>query len=395
MEAIRDPFALTFDADRYRRIIAGKDVIIHCHHYNARIQRTIESPEAIDGKGIFVSACEGVFYEHVTQALGKSVEAERWDVAAALYRHLGFGVLDFSRRAEGTVTAPHSHFVEGWNAGFPDRDTPCCSLSEGFIQAAFAAVGDELVYARETDCMLLGAEACRFEILRGRTAPLTRLPRLTVTGRSGGAVDAYARSPNVDETKIVDALVAMPIVGGADGLIPAFNVYLANMPADIYNLACIRFLEAMDSVGLGSAARTQLSEDAEACGVNTFRGIVSSAEWDVLVGPMLQEEGDTLFGIIAVSNALGWGNWHVLDYDVGESVRLESLNGYEADGVLQFRGDSREPACLMLTGVAAGIMELIHGEGSVTERYGQFLSHEGQCRCCAAASCRVHVEEAE
>jgi len=50
----------------------------------------------------------------------------------------------------------------------------------------------------------------------------------------------------------------MPFYGNNKGLIPAFNVYLANTPADFYNLICIRFMESMKKQGLFNTAKNLL-----------------------------------------------------------------------------------------------------------------------------------------
>ncbi len=42
MTQSHDPFALEYDQESYRRVIAGEEVILHCHHYNSRLQRTLE-----------------------------------------------------------------------------------------------------------------------------------------------------------------------------------------------------------------------------------------------------------------------------------------------------------------------------------------------------------------
>ena len=181
-------------------------------------------------------------------------------------------------------------------------------------------------------------------------------------GEAGGVLDEilarladYREKAQRLQQKIIGALVEMPITGGADGLIPAFGVYLASMPADFYNRVCISFVAEMRRVGRGTTAERLLVADAENCGMNTFRGIMSSAEWDGLVAPMLKERDDSLFAVIAISNALGWGNWHITALDPGESMAIESLNGYEAIGVRETIGAAVAPQCYMLTGVAAGV----------------------------------------
>src|SRR5262249_23027127 len=149
--------------------------------------------------------------------------------------------------------------------------------------------------------------------------------------------------------------------------------------------------EEMAKQGLFKSACRLLTYDAETCGMNTFRGIMGSAEWDGLIAPMIRERADSFFAILAVSNALGWGNWHPVRHEPGERATLESLNGYEALGYLGVRGTSRLPQCFMLTGVAAGIMELLYASGPIESRFGRFAPSEEACICTSHPSCTFDV----
>src|SRR5215217_2098925 len=99
-------FELQFDWRNHRRIVGGKEVILHCHHYNSRLQHTIESATAVDGKTIIRSSAEVVFSDHVTACMAPQGDApSKWTRARDLYAHLGFGDLDVSRVADGKVEA--------------------------------------------------------------------------------------------------------------------------------------------------------------------------------------------------------------------------------------------------------------------------------------------------
>lgn len=391
VKKLGERLTMHFDSASYRRIIAGHEVILHCHHYNSRLQNTIEGAAQIDGKKIISSAAEAVFANQITAACRPEDDvATRWRVAQHLYGHLGYGWFDTTHVDRGVITANTSHFVEGWNAGFPGRKTPICTFTEGYLQGAVHTATGKAAWVKERECMVTGAPACRFEILDRADAP-GRYEKKTIDFTPRATPDLPPS--NIDANKIVKALVDMPIHGNTEGLIPAFGVYLASTPADFYNRISIEFVDAMTKVGLGKSARKLLVYDAETCGMNTFRGIMSSPEWDGLVGPMLKKHDDKLFGIVAVSNALGWGNWHVTAYRSGVAARLESFNGYEALGYREYRGKATNPQCLMLTGVAAGIMELVYSKGSIQERFGTFASTEHECIACDKASCVFQVEK--
>jgi len=393
-EAVRARFDLDYrDAD-HRRLIAGEEVIVHCHHYNARIQRTVESAASVDGKSIIKDAAEAVFKRHLEQCfVSTDGEDARWVVAEELFAHLGYGRLDFSKVDEGVVTQSSGHFVEGFAAAFGDEARPVCTMAEGFIQAAFMAIRGDLVEAREAECMHCGASSCTFTVDANRERPFSDIERHQLQFSPRAAPEGAAGS-NVDEPAIIQAVVGLPIFGNEEGLIPAFGVYLANTPAEFYNAVAIQFVEQMAQAGQEESARRLLIEAGESCAMNTFRGIMNSPEWEALIQPMLSDERDTVYALVALSNAFGWGNWQVVDHEPEESLRIHSYNGYEALGYLQAREGAEEPQCWMLQGVSAGMMELVYGQGSFAERFGTYFTEEEDCIAAGSGVCSFYVEAA-
>ncbi|MFW5666716.1 MAG: hypothetical protein ACOC2Z_14445, partial [Coleofasciculus sp.] len=81
-------FNLEFDPHTYRRIIGKKDVVIHCHHYNARLQNIIEGTKQINGKLIILSAAEEIFSDYIHSFIEpEDILADKWQIAAKLYAH--------------------------------------------------------------------------------------------------------------------------------------------------------------------------------------------------------------------------------------------------------------------------------------------------------------------
>ena len=389
-----DRFELEYNADEYRRLICGKEVVLHCHHYNSRLQHSLESVSQVDGKDIIRSAAEVVFADHVSRATRPSdSEQDKFAVAQALYSHLGFGQLDFSDVANGVVTASTAHFVEGWNTIFGPREEPVCTFTEGYIQGVIKAVTGAVVTVRETSCLISGHDQCRFEIDPDRRAPFSEFPEFS-SQFTAKDISGFAQSENVDEQAIINAVVGLPIYGDDEGLIPVFSVYLACMPPDFYNLACYTFVQKMEQQNLHSTAKNLLIYCGEVCGTATFQGIMASEEWAGLVAPMIKRPSDNVFALVAISNAFGWGNWHVREHEPHRTLAMESLNGYEALGHRTRVGGADEPRCYMLTGVSAGMMELIYSTGTIADRFGTFLSDETTCICCERESCEFEVESA-
>jgi hypothetical protein len=386
-------FALQYKADEHRRLIGGKETIIHCHHYNARLQHTIEQVTEIDGAKIIRDSAEAVFAEHVANVIEEGTDDQdaRIEVMAALYAHLGFGRLDVSRARDGIVTADQSHYVEGWRAGFAETKRKACTFTEGYLQGGLRAATGKNVAVREHKCLNAGDDRCEFRVEARSESPVDNVKQSFRFEPDELGVGKGEPS-NVDEQAIIDALVQMPFMGTDEGLIPAFGVYLALTPADFYNLMCIQFVEQMRAKGLFRTAQRLLTFAGETCAMNTFRGIMASAEWDALIAPMVKQKRDNLFGLIALSNGFGWGNWRVTAHQPAETLTIESLNGYEAIGYREYRGVCDSPQCFMLCGVSAGMMELIYGDGTIEERFGTYLSDEGGCICVDAPRCRFEVE---
>lgn len=390
---LEEVFKLSYDYKTFRRHICGSEIILHCHHYNAHLQNVIEGANEIDGKHLIRTSAEAVFAKLLSTSITDINDTEeQWQVAAALYAHLGYGTLDFSKIDDGTISSSHSHFVQGFKAGFSERKEPCDTLAEGYIQACIKVIQDQTVDVREESCAISGESCCTFKVDTNRTTEFYDAPKIEFSFSPLDQAE-FQHSPNVDEDAIVSALVGMPIYGNEDGLIPSFGVYLANTPADFYNLVNIRFVEEMKRVNKHKMAIKLLIFAGETCAMNTFRGIMNSAEWEGLIQPMIKESDDNLYGIMAVSNALGWGNWHVKSMEDSSNAEFVSLNGYEALGFKEYGKSSADPQCYMLNGVSAGVMELIFGEGTVEERFGTYASEEESCIINGEQLCTFNVEE--
>lgn len=383
-----------FDEGSFKRRVSGKEVIVHCHHYNARMQGTVESVTMIDGKEIIRSSAAKVFFEHITDLFHpEDTDDFKWKLVEYLYAYLGYGTIDCSHADEWYITSGSSHFVEGWLTGFEKPTCPVCTFTEGFIQGAYFAITGKSVQVNEVHCMVSGSGQCRFEVSFSEKLPVWN-ERIHYSTVSNDHENVFLKSPNIQEERIITAMKNMPLQGNSGGLIPVFNVYLANIPADFYNLVSIRFIEEMEKLQMGEAARKLLTCCGEICALHTFRGVMHSAEWDGLIAPMIREPRDRLFALVTITNGLGWGNWQVQKFIEDEHLEMISLNGYESSGFRSLRGQTMDPKCYMLAGVSAGLMELLYSEGSLDDKFGTFISRETECMCCGSASCKFEVTRA-
>jgi hypothetical protein len=217
-----------------------------------------------------------------------------------------------------------------------------------------------------------------------------------------------ATATSIDEPAILQACAGLPLAGDAEGNVHAFGVSLTRHYANYYNQLSYRFdaeMERVAGAAAAEAARLLLVEAGRVCAFHTFGGIMESAEWEGLIKPQCRSREDWVYGMIAVVNALGWGRWSVANLEPGRALELVVDGSYESNGYLASRGLSPVPRCYLVTGGAAGLMNLIYN-ADITQRpdltpafyeqtfqnAGIFLSREVECRSMGAAACRVVVE---
>ena len=155
------------------RIVEGKSLVFHCHHYNCFLQKTIEGPEDVDGKSILTDAARGTAYEHFTTAFSNHADLatpeQKLGFASEFFRIAGFGLVDFSNAGEegGVVKCPTSHYARGWLSKWGARKTPCCYFNTGWIEGVMAASyrkGKDHYKAEETRCEAVDGKGCEYKV---------------------------------------------------------------------------------------------------------------------------------------------------------------------------------------------------------------------------------------
>ena len=356
-----------FDFERMRTLVGGEPVVLHCHHYNTFLQRSIQDADYIDSEPFLIGAAAEVSFAQLTQLFEQEkVESEpaRKEQACELYRWAGFGTLDFSNlNAEGgRVDSPSSHYAMAWKAKFGPSDKPVCHFAMGWIAGAMAAIYNKPQgHYRVAHPACSASDVCQFELAVGE-------PNYKVfESVQGGLVQTqqlvHEQLPTpVDMDAVTDALLAMDISGDADGIIPAFGVYLTRHYANYYNRISFESLRAM-SLAFGEdgyeAARDLFVEAGHVCAFNTFGGIMTSPEWQALIAPQCNTREDWVHGMVAAVNALGWGRWECLFLNEDEAT-FAIHDDYESVGYLGMYGIGNMPISFLAEGAAAGIMNLVY-----------------------------------
>jgi len=168
-----------------------------------------------------------------------------------------------------------------------------------------------------------------------------------------------ALATTIDRRKIIEALSELDVVGNEEGLIPAFNVYVNQFPALLWNSFADRLTRQVGP-DLVETAEWLLVNAGQECGYHTGYGIITSDEWNAVVAPMITNAPeDILHGAFAVFTAWGWAKSEIVELVPGEKMVIRAYDYYEADTVTH--GVRSRPCAFMIRGVAAAFMDLAYG----------------------------------
>jgi hypothetical protein len=355
-----------YDFRTNRFVVGGEAMVLHCHHYNCFLQRSMQDAVYIDSAPILVGAAAEVAFAQLSNLLARTPDmAARKTTVEALYRACGLGLIDLGGATErgGEVRTRSTHYSIGWKEKFGLSRAPVAFFSTGFLAGAMAAVyGLPLadVQARQTACISTGAAEDVFVLGRGPANftifPPRQSPVLVPVGN-----DSEPATP-VDREAVTRAVAGMPLPVSAEGLIPLFGLYLTRLYADYYNRISFAFEREMAAVagrqGVETAANLFI-EAGHVCAFNTMGGIMTSPEWDALVLPMLKTREDWVHGIVAWWNGGGYGAAKVVDLSPTQAT-FRTYNDYESIGYRRMYGTADHGVCYLNTGGWAGIMNLIY-----------------------------------
>ncbi|HPO63825.1 MAG TPA: hypothetical protein PK762_12160, partial [Candidatus Kapabacteria bacterium] len=115
----------------------------------------------------------------------------------------------------------------------------------------------------------------------------------------------------IDRKKIIDEMSKVSVESNEEGIIEGFNVMVNQLPAAFWNSFAER-LSRKATPEMMEATEFLLVNAAQECGYHTGYGIITSEEWNKIVGPMIEKvPEDILYGAYAVFSAWGWANAEV------------------------------------------------------------------------------------
>ncbi len=389
--------------EAFRRYLVGNEpMVFHCHHYNTYLQRSISDASYLDSEPYLIGAAAEVAYSQFKTLFreeGLTTPEARQELAQTLYAWAGFGTFDLSSLSAsgGTVSTANSHYAKAWRAKFGWNESEVCKFASGWLAGSMSAIFDQPLGAynvQHNSCGATGGtDECTWEIRRG-VANYSIFESVCEGGHDGKEHPAPSSEGSVSYDAIYSALTSMEIVGGEDGSIPAFGVYLTRHYANYYNRISFEterlMKEQFGEAGIG-ACQPLFVEAGHVCAFNTFGGIMTSSEWDALILPNLKNEEDWVHGMVAAVNALGWGRWEVEDLS-SDGATFRIYDDYESNGYLKMYGESDHPVSYLAEGAAAGIMNLVY-RGNVSlkpeftpEFYDHLFKGEGNFQAHAQKS---------
>ena len=171
--------------------------------------------------------------------------------------------------------------------------------------------------------------------------------------------------------EVVKALAGFTVRGDEDGLIPSFNVFVNQLPVEFWNGFARRMMEAAPP-DRKKEVEEALINCAYECGYHTGYGIITSDEFQQVVGPMVTEGAkDVLRGAYAVFTAWGWAKSGIVQIKEGERMVVRATDYYEADGE---PGDMR---AFMIRGVSKAFFELAYSD-EYPDGMGKFQTEQTQ-----------------
>lgn len=182
----------------------------------------------------------------------------------------------------------------------------------------------------------------------------------------------------VNREKLVDALLQLPLVPDERGIIPVFGSYLIMADNEFMYKMMSRIL-----FGVNKEKSVEVEADFTKavleCAYHTFYGVTSSAEWEGVAGPMIENKEDKIHALVALTDIFGAGRIEITELIPNEKLVMRVKNSIDPPFWLKEHGKQERPRCYVFTACAAGYMDLVYGE-EYPKGLGNFESKEIKCR---------------
>ena len=352
----------------------GNTYVAHCNHYNCFLQKTLRSRSGLNMDEVLVDVAASQFF--ITFALTFRTDwplMQRLEYVETLFKTLGYGNPGVTAAAEeNDIIATASHYSEGYRAKFGVQEDPQDFFLTGALQGALTAAYGIDVTVKQQECMAMGHDHNRWTVEKHedqRENIVAYLEKADKILQHRESLNALSPPDDLPVPEITEAVRDMDLSGDpANGLIPAFNVYLTFIPSLYYNVCSQIFLNRLGDQAVSQAMGQRLLREAgHECGFYTLGNILLSTEYASLTTSHFgasPTEHEALTALFAVVNAFGWGYWQ-LDTLAEDRLQFTVFNSYEAYNYREYFGMHSDPVCYLHLGGGAAVMNAM--------RYGDIL----------------------
>ena len=351
-----------FNSKNNRHFLNGMCAVLHCHHYATLTTQLAMDAKHFNGENKLYETAEECFHRALNRYFQEHAVREANDkiaVAKDYWRIIGMGLVDFSyRNSVLAAKMDYSHIDEGWLKKWGKSDKPVNIITSGFIAAVASLVNDKpLGWYRvfETKSLVMGDEVSEFVVEEEKTPRiLTKVNRINRSIPDNLSLTLSLQT-NIDRLKVIDQLSKITVTGNEHGLIPAFNVFVQQLPAEFWAGFAMRLINDIPEEMI-ETAEYLLKNCASECGYHTGYGIITSDVWNEVVAPMVKKiPEDILHGAFSVFTAWGWAMCEVVELIPGNKMILRAYDYYESDV------ETDRYSAHMIQGVASAFMDLAYG----------------------------------
>jgi hypothetical protein len=354
--------------------VNNSQLIYHCHHFNLFFDQTIDDAVGAEAGAKLRFRAGRQSARHMISALkerkGLNTPPEIIDAAQKLFASLGQGKVDLSTSEfGGTSVGEYLHYGYSWKEKYGSkvkRKHPADAFALGYSAAANEiAYGLDLgeIGGRETECIALGDPQCRLKLSRSnereQTVHFTEDQAQELLGDSMEGLDEERIEQIAAGLKDFTASVD----SDERGLIQAFGVFVSRNSANYYNQIAFEAVNELEKIdpSLGETGEELLREAGRQCGFNTYGGILTSPEWESMVGAPTSNPQEIAGSCMAISRALGFGHWTLHEFKEDERIVIRTPATYETGYYRANYGMSEHSRSYILHGAAIAVAHLAHG----------------------------------
>lgn len=365
----------SYDREQSLTFLGGAPYVFHCHHYNLFHDQTIDDALG-DTVGLEVRtrAAKNAFravLESISAAEHATTPVERVQLARELFPYMGLGAIEIAASAfEGSARSASLHYGYAWREKYGSRvkrSLPVDAVTAGFLAALTEvayALPQGTAWAVEEECVAAKATECRSRIERKPVGGWNEPVPVVV---DEATVRRHVAPPErgLDEDRIARIGAGLTdfmkaVRGDERGLVQAFSVFVAAQLASYYNESMFEMVTRLEaqSPKLAPTAEELAREAGRVCVFNTFGNVLLSPEWEALVGPLSSDPADIVSFCLAIARGLGFGHWHLHEYEPKKRMVLRASSSYEVPYYLARFGKAERPRGYFLGGSAMAIAVL-------------------------------------